>query len=176
MSDSTPQGQPKILMVTPMDSTRSVLAAVDLSADSAAVVSAASRICRTLDRPLYLIHVIERRIIQRLAELRQYTLTEARREALTRARQALERLLGGADAPAETRIYLPIGAPVPRILSCVDRLKPDLLVLGEPLLLGPSAPLEPLERNGALGAATRVLLVGDGFGANDHAYQATRPV
>ncbi len=159
-----------------MDSTRSVLAAVDLSADSAAVVCAASRICSTLDRPLYLIHVIEQRLIQRLAELRQCTLTEARREALPRARIALERLLGGADAPAETRIYLPIGAPVPRILSCVERLKPVLLVLGEPLLLGPSVPLEPLEGNGALGAATRVLLVGDGFEAGAHAYQATRPV
>lgn len=86
---------------------------------------------------------------------------------------------GGADAPAETRIYLPIGAPVPRILSCVQRLKPVLLVLGEPLLLGPSAPLEPLGANGPLGAATRVLLVGDRVEASDHgahAYQATRPV
>jgi hypothetical protein len=176
VSDSHAQGQSKILMVTPMDSTRSVLAAVDLSTDSAVVVSVASRICRTLDRPLSLIHVIERRIIQRLAELRQCTLVEARREALTRARQALERLLEGSHAPAATRIYLPIGAAVPRILSCVERLKPELLVLGEPLLLGPSAPLEPLERNGALGAATRVLLVGDAFGADTHAYQTTTPV
>jgi hypothetical protein len=176
VSDSLAQGQPKILMVTPMDSTRSVLAAVDLSTDSAVVVSVASRICRTLDRPLSLIHVIERRIIQRLAELRQCTLIEARREALTRARQALERLLEGSHAPAATRIYLPIGAAVPRILSCVERLKPELLVLGEPLLLGPSAPLKPLEGNGALGAATRVLLVGDAFGADTHAYQTTTPV
>lgn len=61
----------------------------------------------------------------------------------------------------------------------MQRLKPVLLVLGEPLLLGPSAPLEPLGANGPLGAATRVLLVGDRVEASDHgahAYQATRPV
>jgi hypothetical protein len=150
-------------MAIPLDKNRCILAAVDLSGDSAAVVRAAVGICTTLDRPLWLVHVIDQRLIQRLAELRECSPGEARRETRIRARRALERLVEEAHAPADTRIRLPAGTPVPGILSCVERLGPDLLVLGEPLLSAPTATLASLETQGRLRRATRVLLVSDDF-------------
>ncbi len=147
----------------PMDSTRCVLAAVDLTADSPAVVSAAAAISKIRDRRLHLIHVIDHRLIRRLAELREWPLTEAKREAQSRARQSLARLLREADAPPDSPLHLSIGDPTLRIRAWVQRLRPVLLVLGEPGLLGPAAPMEPVSTHDALGSATQVLLVSDGF-------------
>jgi hypothetical protein len=146
-----------------MDSTQNVLAAVDLTADSPAVVSAAAGISKIRDRRLHLIHVVDHRLLGRLAELRQRPRAEVRREALRRGRQALLRLLGEADAPPDSRLHLVIGDPVPAILACVTRLKPALLVLGEPGLVGPAVPMDTLLTDGPRGSATRVLLVSDGF-------------
>jgi hypothetical protein len=170
-------------MASPRHKSRCILAAVDLSGESAAVVRAAVGICGALDRPLCLFHVIEDGLVQRMADVREFSIAEARREALIRARRLLERLAEEAGAPAHTRIYLSVGAAVPRILSWTERLRPHVLVLGEPLLSVSTTALTPLETRGSLGAATRVLLVSDGLGARDSAtvapeqiYQATRPV
>lgn len=61
-----------------------------------------------------------------------------------------------------TQNILVIGDPVPAILACVTRLKPALLVLGEPGLVGSAVPMDSLLTDGPPGSTTRVLLVSDG--------------
>jgi len=165
------------------DKRRCILAAVDLSGESAAVVRAAAGICGALDRPLCLLHVVEEGLVQRMADVRECSLVEARWEALIRARRLLERLAEETDAPADTRIYLSTGEAVARILSWTGRLSPDVLVLGEPLLSTSAIALASFEPHGLPGSTTRVVLVSDGLGLTDGAsvvpkliYQATAPV
>lgn len=165
------------------DKRRCILAAVDLSGESAAVVRAAAGICGALDRPLCLLHVIEEGLVQRMADMRECSLAQARREALIRTRRLLGRLLEETDAPADTRIYLATGAAVARILFWTERLSPDVLVLGEPLLSASVTALAAFERRGLPGSTTRVVLVSDGLGLAGGAgvvpepiYQATAPV
>jgi nucleotide-binding universal stress UspA family protein len=147
-----------------MQRNTSVLAAVDFSPGSRRALSEAVGICKTFDRPLHVIHVIEGRVVEGLADLLQRPLAQARREALVKARRALEKLVGEEDAPPDTRLHLAIGAPVPEILSCVEALEPALLVLGERGLSHASLPAETLAASGPDGMPTRVLLVNEGLG------------
>ncbi len=140
----------------------SVLAAVDFSPGSRRALSEAVRICKTFDRPLHVIHVVDGRVVEGLADLLQRPLAQARREALAKARQALERLVAEEDAPTDTRLHLSVGAPVPEILSCVEALEPGLLVLGERGLSHPKVRSEPLATSGVTGLPTRVLMVDEG--------------
>lgn len=144
-----------------MDRIDNVLAAVDFSPGSRRALSEAVRICKTFDRRLHVIHVIEGRVVDSLAELLQRSPAEARQRVLARARQALERLADEEDAPPDTRLHLAIGAPVPEILSCVERVEPVLLVLGERGLARRWVRADPVSGDGLEGLPTRVLLVNE---------------
>jgi nucleotide-binding universal stress UspA family protein len=146
-------------LIRGMKEDTSVLAAVDFSPGSRRALSEAVRICKTFDRRLHVIHVIEGRVVEGLADMLQRPLAQIRREALAKARRTLEKLVGEEDAPPDTRLHLAIGAPVPEILSCVEELEPALLVLGERGLPRASLPAESLAASGLDRAATRVLLV-----------------
>jgi nucleotide-binding universal stress UspA family protein len=145
-----------------MERNRTVLAAVDFSPGSRRALSEAVRICKAFERRLHVIHVIEGRVVDNLADLLQKPAVEVRREALAKARAALARLVGEEGAPPDTRLHLVVGAPVPEILSCVEYLEPGMLVLGERGLSRSRVNQGSLMAGGPDGASTRVLLVNEG--------------
>jgi nucleotide-binding universal stress UspA family protein len=148
-----------------MERNQSVLAAVDFSPGSRRALSEAVRICKTFERRLHVIHVVEGRVVDNLADLLQKSAVEARREALAKARTALARLVREEDAPPDTRLHLTVGAPVPEILSCVEDLAPGLLVLGERGLSRARVSTGSLTASGPDRLPIRVLLVNeDGTG------------
>ena len=145
-----------------MERNNSVLAAVDFSPGSRRALSEAVRICKTFERRLHVIHVVEDRVVDNLADLLQKSTVEARREALGKARAALARLVREEGAPPDTRLHLTVGAPVPEILACVEDLEPGLLVLGERGLSRSRVGAESVAASGPHGVPTRVLLVNEG--------------
>lgn len=145
-----------------MELNRSVLAAVDFSPGSRRALSEAVRICKTFDRRLHVIHVIEGRVVDNLADLLQKSAAEARRDALAKARDALARLVRAEDAPPDTQLHLTVGAPVPEILACVEDLEPGLLVLGERGLSRSRIGAGSLSASDPDAVPTRVLLVNEG--------------
>jgi nucleotide-binding universal stress UspA family protein len=148
-----------------MERNQSVLAAVDFSPGSRRALSEAVRICKTFERRLHVIHVVEGRVVDNLADLLQKSAVEARRDALAKARTALARLVLEEDAPPDTRLHLTVGAPVPEILSCVEDLAPGLLVLGERGLSRARVSTGSLTASGPDRVPIRVLLVNeDGAG------------
>jgi nucleotide-binding universal stress UspA family protein len=144
-----------------MDRKNIVLAAVDFSPGSRRALSHAVQICKTCDRWLHVVHVIENRAVERLADLLQQPMAQARLGALAKARHALERAVAQVQAPPDTRLHLVIGVPAPEILSCVERLEPLLLVLGERGLSCPTVRAESLAASGLDRAPTRVLMVSE---------------
>lgn len=144
-----------------MERNRSVLAAVDFSPGSRRALSEAVRICKTFGGRLHVIHVVECRVVDTLADLLQKSAVEARQEALEKARAALTRLVRAEDAPPDTRLHLTVGAPVPEILACVEDVEPGLLVLGERDLSRTRIGAGPLSSGDPGGVRTRVLLVNE---------------
>jgi hypothetical protein len=137
-----------------------VLAAVDLREPSRSVLAQSARICRIRDWRLHAIHVVEPRLVLRLARARGRPTRQLEGAILARAGLVLERLAGEAGVPADTRLRLALGEPTREILAEVDRLGPVLLVLGETGLAAPAFRAGPLPGGRIDGAATRVLILG----------------
>ena len=143
-----------------------ILAAIDLSPASRRALAEAVRICKGLDRSLHVIHVIEDEVVLEMADRDRIPVAESRQRALTDTRAALKRMLDDVDAPADTRLHLVIGPLVSEILSGVELLSPELVLLGEDGLSEPMMLAAPLSASRPHGRQTRFAMLGSETVAN----------
>lgn len=118
-----------------MDDCRTLLAAVDFSPLSAAVLRAARRLCAALEAELVVLNVLNQRDVDAVETVqRLYPAVDVERFL---AKSKAERLEGlgrlvaeqGLD-PARVRRIVRVGVPHREILLAVEEEKVDLLVMG----------------------------------------------
>ena len=109
-----------------------VLAATDLSAVGDAVVGLAAGVARASGSPLHVLHVWKVPFELQLQDgrLPDAEYRERLHEIEDAARTSIQASLDGLELPDEVRIHVECGQPSHTILSSVERLEPDLVVMG----------------------------------------------
>lgn len=132
-----------------------ILVAIDLSDESAQVLSRAAALASANQAALNLVHVVEPLTFAYGGDI-PVDLSEIQQQLQTQATEQLARLAAPYNIPAENQSIL-IGQPVAEIHELADNLGADLIVLGShgrkglALLLGSTA-------NGVLHGAKRDVL------------------
>jgi universal stress protein A len=104
-----------------------ILAAVDLTGKSSAVVRRAAQLAATLEASLTVMHVVDYAMPPDL----DYIIPPADQkvpELMAAAREHLEALLHREDVRAEASVV--IGRPKQELLRAIEQRRPDLVVLG----------------------------------------------
>ena len=112
----------------PMNATGPIVAAVDFSEGSAAVVAHAIAAAKQANLPLLLIHVIDAGV------LRHHSVVAGRSPEtsvlVSQARERLEALAGSADRSFPIVLEVTCGRPLEEIHAVVERADASLLVIG----------------------------------------------
>ncbi len=109
-----------------------VLAATDLSEVGDAVVRLAAAVARRSGSSLHVVHAWQ---VPFELQIEDGRVDEAEHRERLRglerdAREAIDRSLEGADLPEQVRVHVDCGQPSHTILETVERLEPDLVVMG----------------------------------------------
>jgi universal stress protein E len=107
---------------------RTLLAATDLTGVGERVLELAGSIAQECGSALHVVHTLELPITVQMegAEIRTQYLEQTRNEACDKIRASLR----GLDLRTPAELHVALSSPTRAITECVERLRPDLVVMG----------------------------------------------